>query len=309
MYNISMYKNILLILFIQTLLLAQEPIEVIPQHMPVDKEKALLGKKLFFDPILSRDRTISCASCHNLNDGGDDNLKFSFGIHGQVGPINAPTVFNAVFNFKQFWDGRAEDLQEQAMGPVENPLEMGHNFQDLIPILNKTPYKKEFESIYEDGITKENIANAIAEYEKTLITPNAPFDLYLKGNKNAITKEQKEGYALFKSKGCITCHHGINIGGNMYNKFGIFQSAESSNLGRYNVTHKEYDKYYFKVPSLRNIEKTAPYFHDGRTSSLRQAVLLMSQFQLGRKISDSEIDKIVAFLKSLNGQTPNETGQ
>ena len=295
---------LLSLLFYNTLASASEPIEPLPEHMAVDKKKAELGKELFFDTMLSRDRTINCATCHLLRAGGDDNLRFSFGINGQEGNINAPTVYNAVFNFRQFWDGRAANLQEQAGGPVENPKEMGFSFKELIARMKKSSYQPQFKAIYKDGITKKNITDAIAEYEKSLITPNAPFDRYLKGDKQAITQKQKEGYELFKAKGCITCHHGVNIGGNLYNKFGIFQESNSSNLGRYNVTHKERDKYYFKVPSLRNIEKTAPYFHDGRTSSLRVAVLTMAKYQLGRKITPQEVDKIVAFLKSLNGELP-----
>ena len=293
-----------LIFTAKTLLAADEPIQPIPKDMSVNEKKAELGKALFFDPILSRDKTISCTTCHILHAGGDDNLVFSFGIKGQKGDINSPTVYNAVFNFRQFWDGRAANLQEQAAAPIENPVEMGFTFKELIPRMKKSPYKSQFKAIYKDGITKANITDAIAEYEKTLITPNAPFDRYLKGDKKAITQQQKEGYELFKAKGCITCHHGINIGGNLYNKFGIFQESNTSSLGRYNITHKERDKYYFKVPSLRNVEKTAPYFHDGRTSSLRAAVLTMAKYQLGRKITSQEVDKIVAFLKSLNGKLP-----
>ena len=305
-----MQKIILfLIILLPFTLFGHEPIEPIPEHISVDVKKAALGKKLFFDSILSKDKTINCASCHILQDGGDDNLRHSFGIKGQEGPINAPTVYNAVFNFHQFWDGRAKDLQDQAGGPIENPKEMGYNFKDLIKRLNKTNYKAEFDAVYKDGITKANITDAIAEYEKTLITPNAPFDRYLRGDKNAITPEEKEGYELFKSKGCITCHHGINIGGNLYNKFGIFEDANSSSYGRFNVTHKERDKFYFKVPSLRNIARTAPYFHDGRTYELRQAVYEMAKYQLGRKITSQEVDKIVAFLKSLNGEIPKNIGK
>jgi len=300
------YTFLVMLFALPFFLYAKEPIEPIPTHINVDIKKAALGKELFFDTMLSADNTVSCATCHILEDGGDDNLRHSFGIKGQEGPINAPTVYNAVFNFRQFWDGRAKDLKEQAMGPIENPKEMGHNFKALIQILKRTPYKMQFDAIYTDGITKENIADAIAEYEKTLITPNSPFDLYLKGQKEAITQEQKEGYELFKSKGCITCHHGVNIGGNLYNKFGIFKDANTNNLGRYNVTHKQRDKYYFKVPSLRNIARTAPYFHDGRTYDLKVAVFSMAQYQLGRKITPQEVDKIVAFLKSLNGELPKD---
>ncbi|MBA1433595.1 MAG: cytochrome-c peroxidase [Epsilonproteobacteria bacterium] len=297
---------VILFLSLQNTLLAKEPIEPIPEHVKVDARKVALGKKLFFDTLLSKDNTISCASCHMLQAGGDDNLRVSFGIKGQQGTRNAPTVYNSVFNFRQFWDGRAADLKEQAMGPVENPVEMGNSFANLIATLQKTPYKQEFTKLYKDGITKENIADAIAEYEKTLITPNAPFDRYLKGDVTALTQTQKEGYELFKAKGCISCHHGVNIGGNMYNKFGIFLDSNSSDPGRYNVTHKERDKYYFKVSSLRNIAQTAPYFHDGRTDSLRIAVLTMAKYQLGRKITLAEVDKIVAFLQSLNGELPKD---
>ena len=181
---------------------------------------------------------------------------------------------------------------------------MGATFEEVIQKLKKSKYKKLFASIYDDGITKETITDAIAEYEKTLVTPNSRFDKYLKGDKNALTENEKEGYELFKSKGCVSCHHGENIGGNFYNKFGIFNESNSGWLGRYNVTHKERDKYFFKVPSLRNIARTAPYFHDGRTNDLQEAVEIMSQYQLGRHITKEEIAKITAFLQSLNGELP-----
>ncbi len=284
--------------------MASEPITPLPQTIKVNQTKAELGKKLFFDPILSHDNTISCATCHDLQHGGDDGLKVSFGIEGKEGAVNAPTIYNAVFNFRQFWDGRAKDLQEQAAGPVENPVEMGSSFEEVIVKLKKSKYKKLFDAIYDDGITKQTITDAIAEYEKTLITPNSRFDKYLRGDEGALTQDEKEGYALFKSKGCVSCHHGENIGGNLYNKFGIFNETNSQWLGRYNITHKERDKYFFKVPSLRNIERTAPYFHDGRTYDLNEAVKLMSQYQLGRHITKKEILKITAFLKSLNGELP-----
>ncbi|MEN4046681.1 cytochrome-c peroxidase [Sulfurimonas sp. NWX367] len=300
-----MYKIIILIFsFYVTLLTANEPITPLPQSVQVNQAKAKLGQALFFDPILSHDNTISCASCHDLYNGGDDGLKFSFGIQGQEGSVNAPTVYNAVFNFRQFWDGRAKNLQEQAIGPIENPVEMGSSFEEIIPKLKKSKYKKLFDAIYNDGITKNNITDAIAEYEKTLITPNSRFDIYLRGDKSALTQKEKEGYALFKSKGCVSCHHGENIGGNLYNKFGIFNESNSEWLGRYNITHKERDKYFFKVPSLRNIARTAPYFHDGRTYDLKKAVEIMSQYQLGRHITKEEIAKITAFLQSLNGELP-----
>ena len=299
----------LILLLAGAVLPAAEPIQPIPDYIPVNSRKVTLGRELFFDPILSRDNTISCASCHFIEMGGDDNSRHSFGIGGQEGDINAPTVLNAVFNFRQFWDGRAQDLAEQALGPIENPVEMGHRFPDLVRKLSATPYKAAFEAIYETGLTRSNIVDAIAEYEKTLITPNAPFDRYLKGDKTAITQEQKEGYALFKSKGCIACHHGINVGGNLYNKFGVMEDAGSRHLGRFNVTGNEADRYMFKVPTLRNIAETAPYFHDGRTSSLAEAVIIMARYQLGRQITMEEVRRIVAFLQSLSGDIPDTAKQ
>ncbi len=297
-----MKKIILIALFF--ILSSAEPITPIPLTIETDKEKVKLGEKLFFDTILSADNTISCASCHDLQNGGDDGLKFSFGIKGKEGDINSPTVYNAVYNFRQFWNGSAKDLAHQTWGPIENPVEMGNKFRKLIMTLQNTPYKQEFEKIYSDGVTKENIGDAIAEYEKTLITPNAPFDKYLRGDKNAITQKQKDGYELFKTKGCIACHHGVNVGGNLYNKFGVMKKVKSKRLGRYEVTGNEVDKYYFKVPSLRNIEKTAPYLHDGRYDKLEDVVKFMARYQLGRTISQSDVEKIISFLISLNGEIP-----
>ena len=286
-------------------ILLSTPIKPIPDQIKVDAKKVQLGKKLFFDPILSKDGTISCASCHDLQNGGDDGLKFSFGIGGQEGVINSPTVYNAVFNFRQFWDGRAKDLKEQVSGPIENPVEMGHSMDLTVKVLKKNDvYIKEFNAIYSDGITHQNVADAIAEFEKALITPDSPFDKYLKGDKKAISQKAKEGYQLFESKGCVLCHHGVNVGGNFYNKFGIFKDAKSTNLGRYNITKREEDKYVFKVPSLRNIALTAPYMHDGRIDTLKGAVELMTKHQLGRYMESGETDAIVAFLKSLTGDIP-----
>jgi len=286
-------------------LFAKEPISPIPLNIKVNIEKADLGKELFFDTILSKNNTISCHTCHLLNQGGVDNLQFSVGIDGKLGNINAPTVLNSIFNFVQFWDGRAKNLHQQVFGPVTNPVEMDNNFENLITKLNKTNYKNKFESIYKDGITKNNIADAIAEYEKTLITPNAPFDRYLRGDKNAISDEVKQGYILFKTQGCIACHQGINIGGNLYAKFGIVSELKSKSKGRYEVTKNELDEYYFKVPTLRNIELTAPYLHDGRIDNLEDTVKFMAHYQLGKSLNEDEVQKIVLFLKSLTGQLYN----
>ncbi len=292
------------VLYLNTQLFAA-PIKPIPNEIKVDEKKVQLGKKLFFDPILSKDGTISCATCHDLQNGGDDGLKFSFGIGGQEGNINSPTVYNAVFNFRQFWDGRAKDLKEQVSGPIENPVEMGHSMDLTVKVLQKNSlYVKEFNRIYDDGITDQNMADAIAEFEKALITPDSPFDKYLKGDQNAISEKAKEGYRLFESKGCILCHHGVNVGGNFYNKFGIYKDANTSQLGRYNITKREEDKFVFKVPSLRNISLTSPYMHDGRVSTLKEAVELMTKYQLGRHMELGDTEAIIAFLESLTGELP-----
>ncbi len=284
---------------------ATDLIEPIPTNISLNQQKVKLGKRLFSDPILSKNSTVSCATCHILDDGGDDNMKFSSGINGQKGNRNAPTVYNAIFNFRQFWDGRAKDLKEQAKGPIENPVEMGHTLDAVVKVLKKEEqYKKQFAKIYKDGITIDNITDAIAEFEKALTTPNSRFDLYLKGDEHAITTQEKRGYSLFVSKGCIICHNGVNIGGNMYNKFGIFEESNDSDLGRYDVTKEDEDKYVFKVPSLRNIDKTSPYMHNGDIKTLRHAVLYMTKYQLGREMKSDEIDDIVSFLKTLTGKIP-----
>ena len=286
-------------------LLSSAAIKPIPTEIDADAKKVQLGKKLFFDPRLSRDGTIACVNCHDLQNGGDDGLPVSIGIDGKKGIINAPTVYNTVFNFRQFWDGHAKDLKEQVRGPIENPVEMGFNMGKAAAVLKSIPfYRKAFKKVYLSGITEETIADAIAEFEKALITPNAPFDRYLKGDKNAIGPKAKEGYRLFESKGCILCHNGVNIGGNFYNKFGIFKEINSTNLGRYNITKREEDKYVFKVPSLRNVELTSPYMHDGRAQTLSEAVDIMSEHQLGRYMTHEEIEYIVSFLKSLTGEIP-----
>jgi len=295
--------RVILSIYLMSVLLFSGDITPIPLKVDdVNPQKVALGHKLFFDPILSKDGTIACQNCHILSDGGDDNSKFSHGIKGQLGNINSPTVFNARYNFVQFWNGRAKDFKEQASAPIEAPKEMGNSFPNLIKTLKKSSYKQEFDAIYKNGITKQNIVDAIAEYEKTLITPNAPFDKYLRGDKGALTSMQKEGYELFKTKGCISCHNGINIGGNLYAKFGVFEDVKSRRLGRYEVTKNRLDRYFFKVPTLRNIERTAPYLHDGRYNKLSDVVRFMLEYQLGRVAKKSDVHKIVVFLKSLTGR-------
>ncbi len=293
--------KIMFLLFSSIYLYSSE-ILPIPQKVDYDYDKAILGKKLFFDEILSSPKTISCASCHDLENGGDDGLETSIGIDGKKGQMNAPTVLNSAFNFAQFWNGRAANLKEQALEPIKNPIEMGNTVEKLVSTLQNSKYNKEFKKIYKDGVSGENIADALAEFEKTLITPNSRFDMFLRGDKDALTSYEKEGYELFKNKGCILCHHGVNIGGNHYSKFGNINTVSSKSLGRFEVTKREEDMCFFKVPSLRNIELTAPYLHDGREDSLKEVVKMMVEVQLGRTIDDSEVDKIVAFLKTLTGK-------
>lgn len=299
-------KNLTLIFIFCSILFSSSLITPLPEKVRYDEAKALLGKKLFFDTRLSKDDTISCAHCHDLENGGDDGLSVSFGIEGRKGKLNSPTVLNSRYNFVQFWDGRASTLQDQAQFPVQNPDEMGNIFENIIPKLRKDEYYfNTFRSLYQGDITKENITDAIAEFEKALVTPSR-FDDFLRGDEKALTFQEKEGYELFKRYGCISCHNGINLGSNLYQKVGLLIPYQSDNpdLGLYNLTKNEKDKYYFKVPTLRNIELTAPYFHGGEIKTLKEAVYIMAKHQLGLDLKDKEIEKIESFLKSLTGKRP-----
>ena len=299
-------KYVLTLLVLIIKINAVELITPIPANFEYDLKKALLGKALFHDVRLSANNTISCASCHIIEAGGDDNSKFSIGINGQVGNINSPTVLNSRYNLSQFWNGRAKDLKDQASQPVHNPVEMGSSMDEVVSKLKEDKkYKKLFMQIYKSDITADNITDAIAEFEKALVTPNSRFDKYLRGDKEAISSYEKEGFELFKSNGCISCHNGVNIGGNLYQKVGIVMDyTENKDLGRYEVTKKEKDKYFFKVPSLRNIELTAPYLHDGSKESLYKAIKFMMVYQLGNIPAETEIKKIMVFLKTLSAPTP-----
>ena len=287
---------------------ADEPIKQIPISFGYDRAKVELGKKLFFEPRLSKSGWITCNSCHNLSTGGADNLPSSIGHKWFFGPINSPTVLNAKFNLAQFWDGRAKDLKEQAGGPIANPFEMGSTHEIAVSVLQSIPeYVQWFKEVYGDEkIDIDHVTDAIAAFEETLTTPNSRFDLWLRGYDNYISESEKEGYDLFKDKGCIACHNGVGVGGNSYQKFGMAKpyDKDTHTLGRYNVTKNEEDKYVFKVPLLRNIELTAPYFHDASTRNLSEAVNIMAEYQLGLTLTDDETDKIVAFLRTLTGEQP-----
>lgn len=286
-----------------------EPIQPIEPYATKDKAKVELGKQLFFDPRLSRSGFISCNSCHNLSMGGSDNLPTSIGHNWQEGPINSPTVLNSSLNLAQFWDGRAADLQEQAGGPIENPMEMGFTHDLAVGVLESIPqYVESFKKVYKvNKITINEVTDAIAEFERTLVTPNAPFDKWLKGDKKAITAEQKAGYKLFKDIGCTACHNGSSVGGNTFQKMGLFEKYVTKNPseGVAGLTGDDLDRFMFKVPTLRNVELTYPYFHDGAYWDLEEAVDVMARLQLGRQLKKKEITQITAFLKSLTGEQPS----
>ncbi|MCR8689364.1 MULTISPECIES: cytochrome-c peroxidase [Campylobacter] len=289
----------------QTSINQDRMITPLPTSIPYDKEKAMLGKQLYMDTSLSKDGKVSCNTCHDLKRYGVDNEIFSIGADGVLDePFNSPTTFNSVFNFVQFWDGKAKNLADQAKNPFINPKEMA--LKDEAEVVKKVEanakYKASFDKIYGE-ITMQNITDAIAEFEKTLITPNAPFDRYLNGDENAISSQAKRGWEAFKSNGCVACHQGQNIGGTMYQKIGIFEPyPNQENLGRYEITKIESDKMVFKVPSLRNVAKTAPYYHDGSIPTLDACVQFMAYYQLGRFLDQQTVDDIVAFLESLTGE-------
>jgi len=286
-----------------------EFIQPIPLPSGLDSGKVELGHELFHDVRLSSDQTISCASCHGLDSAGVDGLPRSFGVGGVEGDINSPTVFNSGLNYSQFWDGRAATLEEQVNGPINNPKEMASNWPQVISRLKVVPdYVNKFKAVYADGITAANVRDAIATFERSLNTVNAPFDQFLRGDNAAINEEEAKGYDLFKSYGCVACHQGRNVGGNMFQKFGVMGDYFSdrggisrADLGRFNVSGDELDRHVFKVPSLRLTVLTAPYFHDSSAKTLHDAIDVMAKYQLGRHISDEDVKLIIKFLHTLVG--------
>ncbi|WP_285229327.1 cytochrome-c peroxidase [Methylophaga pinxianii] len=288
--------------------LSSEPIKPIQAFIIKEPDKVELGKKLFFDPRLSRSGFISCNSCHNLSMGGSDNLPTSIGHNWQQGPINSPTVLNSSMNLAQFWDGRAANLQEQAAGPIANPMEMAFSHSLAIDVLRSIPqYVAEFNKIYGSSqITLDQVTNAIAAFEETLVTPNARFDLWLKGNDNALTETEIAGYQKFKEIGCVACHNGEAVGGSSFQRMGVIEPYQTENPaeGRIAVTGKDADRFSFKVPTLRNVELTYPYFHDGAYWKLEDAVDVMARLQLGQQLASQDIKNITAFLKTLTGDQP-----
>ena len=288
---------------------------------PVTPEKVKLGKMLYYDPRLSRSGLISCNTCHNLARYGVDNLPTSIGHRWAIGPRNAPTVYNAAIHIAQFWDGRAKDVEEQALGPIVNPIEMANTKENVVKTLKSIPeYVKLFKKAFpneKDPVKYENIGKAIGAFERTLMTPSR-FDEFLKGNTKALTEQEKRGLKAFIEVGCAGCHNGAGVGGHMYAKFGAItdywkvtypyvlkdKPAIKVDFGRFGVTKKKEDMFVFKVPSLRNVEHTYPYFHDGSVWSLEDAVRIMAKTQLGKNLTDQQVKDIVAFLKSLTGKLP-----
>ena len=291
---------------------AAEPVRPIDLDVQVDEAKAALGFALFHDPRLSVDNTVSCASCHALETAGVDNHQYSHGVDDQLGGVNAPTVYNAVYNFVQFWDGRAKTLADQAAGPPLNPVEMASpSFDAIIAKLKADKaFAKAFDKVYPDGLTEANITDAIEEFERTLITPNSRFDKWLRGDDSAITADELAGYELFKTYDCATCHVGPNLGGLSYELMGLRKhyfadrgmELTNEDNGRYKETQQERDRHRFKVPGLRNVEHTWPYYHDGTRHTLEEAVRDMAIYQSGVELSDAEIDQISSFLKTLTGE-------
>lgn len=316
MSEVSRYRfGVMLVLcsgLIQSLTAAplDEALKPLPPVPALDPAKVELGRRLFNEPRLSVNNTLSCASCHQLETGGADNKPFSLGFDGKPVQVNTPSVFNASLNFKQFWNGRVDTLQAQIEQVVISPMEMGSDWNTVVQNLTALPlYQRAFSQAYPDGVTAANVQNALATYERTLLTPNSRFDQYLLGNTEILTLQEKYGYQRFKDYGCIACHQGINIGGNMFQKFGVMGdyfkargNPVEADLGRYLVTQEEDDRHVFKVPSLRNVAVTAPYFHDASAKTLEEAVDVMFKYQLGRNPNQEDKDLIVQFLKTLTGE-------
>ena len=292
---------------------AGEPVRPIVAVAETDPLKVQLGFDLFHDTRLSVDNTISCASCHSLDTGGVDNHQYSHGVEERLGGVNAPTVYNAVYNFVQFWDGRAKTLAEQAAGPPLNPVEMASTSFDeiIVKLQGDKRYVEMFSTLYpEQGITEATITDAIEEFERTLVTPNSQFDKWLLGDNEALTAEELRGYELFKENSCATCHVGINLGGESYELMGLrrhyfeergMELTEEDN-GRYKQTKNERDRHRFKVPGLRNVELTWPYYHDGSRVTMDEAVRDMALYQCDVELADADVEAIVAFLTTLTGE-------
>lgn len=287
-----------------------EPIAPLPAPAAADLAKIGLGQRLFQDPRLSHGDAVACVSCHRLDEGGDDGLARSVGADGEPLDFNAPTVFNVAFDFRLNWRGNHRTLEEQNEAVLLDPGLMATSWRELLPKLAADAgYASAFTATYDAPPGRDNVLDALAAYQRSLTTPDAPFDRWLRGEAGAITAEEEQGYRLFKAYGCAACHQGVNVGGNLFQKFGIFadpfageREPTEGDLGRFAITGVETDRHVFRVPPLRNVAATAPYFHDGRTASLAQAVEIMGRSQLGREIPAADVDRIVGFLGTLTGE-------
>ena len=288
-----------------------EPIAPIPLHADLDAARVALGEKLFHDPRLSRNNAFSCATCHRLGLGGGDGVSRPPTLTGGLHLRNTPTVFNVSLNSRFHWDGGFRTLEDEAEAAINDPTVMNSNWPDVLPKLqSSSDYVSAFNAAFPEGLTKANVLRALGDFQRSLITPNSRFDQYLRGSDDALSEDEKRGYDLFKSYGCAACHQGVNVGGNMFQRFGIFRSQnrrhEDEDTGRFRVTGVERDRQVFRVPSLRNVALTAPYYHDGRVQTLETAVDLMATRQLGRPLHPDEIRLIVKFLHTLTGEYQGE---
>lgn len=292
-----------------------QPTEAI---VPIDPVSGLnqnllaLGEKLYNSPVFSNTNTFSCASCHDLKEAGTDHKQRYLTKDNKEGFINTPTTLNAVYNFRQFWDGRAHSLEEAFDDHLLDKSIFNSNWQTAVNMISSVPVlKAAFSELYSVGVTEESIKHALKHYLGYLVTPNAPFDRYLLGDKNALSKEALEGFEIFQKYGCISCHQGKNIGGNLFEKLGVYKDyffvkryLTEADLGRYNITGNEEDILVFKVPSLRNVARTGPYFHDGSANTLEDAIQKMAEFQIGQSLTEHEVSSIAKFLETLNGDIP-----
>jgi cytochrome c peroxidase len=292
-----------------SIVLSEEPITPVPRDLSLDADKVRLGEMLFDDVRLSRGDVLACTSCHLLAEGGDDNRALSPGSDGELLDFNAPTVFNAGLSFRLNWRGNFRTLEEHNEAVLLNPRLMNTTWDELLPKLAADEvYRDAFAALYGSDPMPAGVLDALSTFQRSLTTPDSRFDRYLRGERDAITPAEEHGYQLFKDYGCVACHQGVNVGGNLFQRFGIFHDPfadlpmRTADLGRFTITGKADDRFVFRVPSLRNVAVTAPYFHDGRASTLEQAVEEMARSQLGRVLTEPEIRLIAGFLRTLTGE-------
>jgi cytochrome c peroxidase len=287
-----------------------EPIQPIPLEITLDHRKVALGEQLFRDTRLSSNNQTACYSCHNLNAGGADRKNHLRSSQQEYGTTNTLTVFNASFNYKIGWDGRFASILDHLDDPVNNPSALGSTWEEIVARLKQVPeYKQSFRQLYDEGLSVATLKDTLTTYQESLYTPNSRFDQFLRGNKAALTATEQAGYSLFKSYGCVSCHQGMNVGGNLFQQFGVMGdyfadrgNITQADLGRFNATQDQADRHVFRVPSLRNVAVTSPYFHDGSAQTLEEAVTIMGKYQLGRSLSQTEVNQIAQFLRSLTGE-------